>query len=259
MTRKPVRPGAGMRSMRSIFPWSRTAPAPSPIDRLGNEAGSSAPWPNTTSNRCGRGGAAGSSASNASCFRPAPRNLVEAPIDPGIRRQLDPRLVLNDELLQIEPTHSSLAPPLLQQLQDAMDAAPALDRVFLQLVVLVHRPELEHVAQEELERAEDERFELARAERVIRSELLPDLVEGPRVAEEAVEDVEVLRPRALMRDEQRGGRAVERPPVPGRPRQGDQLGAVVRQAGARDRADAGVGRCDRQAGLVDQGGVEPAV
>ena len=110
-------------------------------------------------------------------------DLLQAHVELGTPRTLRSQLVADDDGDQLVQRLSLAARPLgvqeVQFLQDAMDPAPALAVVVLELGPVVERFERERVAEEELERAEDERFELAGAEAMLGTELAPDPPDRP--------------------------------------------------------------------------------
>src|SRR4028119_891191 len=102
-----------------------------------------------------------------------------------------------------------------------MNPAPALAVVVLELGPVVDRLERERIAEEELERAEDERFELAGTEAMVGTELAPDPPDRPGVAEQAIVGPEGFPHEPVVRDLQGGRHAVEGRSMPFGPRQGD--------------------------------------
>src|SRR4051812_4215812 len=95
-----------------------------------------------------------------------------------------------------------------------MNPTPALAVVLLQLGAIVDRFECEHIAEEELERAEDERFELAGAEEPVCPEFRLDPANGRGVAEPAIEFSERLPHEPSMGDPEGGRHALQGAAMP---------------------------------------------
>ncbi len=103
---------------------------------------------------------------------------------------------------------------LVDPLQDVVDVAPPAGVILVEFLALVDHLQAEDVALIELERAEGERFELARAEGVVGAEFVADLRDRPGVVEPAVVGAELALDPATVGDLEGVGRAQEPRGVP---------------------------------------------
>ena len=191
--------------------------------------------------------------------QPPALDLAQArvhPLGPG-------RLVLDhapdEDLGQVEPALLGLDLELFEHLQDVVHPRAVAAVVLVQLVALVDRLELERVAEEELEGAEQVGLELARTVGAVGPELLVNRADRLGVAEPSLEDAKARAPRPRVSDPERGGRALEHRAMGGQPGERDQLVASApahARATARTRASAGA---PASSGRFEQRGVEAAM